>query len=67
MKEFTQKDRTGRNDNQHKYKMSELEFRIMIIRILGGVEKSIESLSGEITEVKSSRDNIKNVKTEIQS
>ena len=29
-------------------KMSEPEFRIRIIRILAGVEKSIESLSAEI-------------------
>ena len=69
--EFTPKERTGRNYSQgHKTdisKMSELEFRIMIIRILAGVEKSIESLSAEIREVKSSQDKIKNALTEMQS
>ena len=44
-------------------KMSELEFRIMIIRMLAGVEKSIEytreSLSAEIKEIKSSQAEIK--------
>ena len=52
-------------------KMSEPEFRIMIIRILAGVEKSIEdtreSLSTEIKELKSSQAKIKNVVTEMQS
>ena len=33
-------------------KMSEPEFRIMIIRILAGVENRLESLSVEIKEVK---------------
>ena len=60
--EFTPKERTGRNYSQgHNTdisKMSELEFRIMI-RIPVGVEKSIESLSAEIREVKSSQDKIK--------
>ena len=32
--------------------MSEPEFRIMIIRILAGVENRLESLSAEIKEVK---------------
>ena len=39
-------------------KMSQPELRITIIRILAGVEKSIESLSVEIKEVKSSQDKI---------
>ena len=47
--------------------MSELEFRITIIRILAGVEKSIESISVEIKEVKPCQDEIKNVITELQS
>ena len=41
-------------------KMSELEFRTTIIRILAGVEKSIESLPVEIKEIKSNQDEIKN-------
>ena len=46
--------------------MSEPEFRIMIIRMLG-VENRLESLSGVIKEVKASQDEIKNVVTELQS
>ena len=47
MEEFTQKERTGRNDNRDLVntdisKMSELEFKTMIIRILTQVEKDIE-------------------------
>ena len=37
-------------------KMSEPEFRIMIIRILAGVKNRLESLSAEIKEVKVSQD-----------
>ena len=48
-------------------KMSEPEFRITIIRLLAGVEKSIKSLSKDIKEVKSSQDEIKNAITEMQS
>ena len=48
-------------------KMSELEFRTMIIRILPDVEKSIEFLAAEIKEVKSSQNEIKNAATEMQS
>ena len=48
-------------------KMSELEFRTMIIRIVAGLKKSIESLFVETKEVKSSQDEIKNAITEIQS
>ena len=47
--------------------MSELEFRIMIIRILAGVKNRLESLSVEIKEVKASQDEIKNAITELQS
>ena len=51
-------------------KMSELEFRIIIIKILTGLEKSIEdtreSLSGEIKELKSSQVNIKKAINEMQ-
>ena len=39
-------------------KMSELEFRITIIRILAGVENRLQSLSAEIKEVKTSQDEI---------
>ena len=48
-------------------KMSEPEFRIMIIRILAGVENRLESLSAEIKEVKNSQNEIKNAITELQS
>ena len=48
-------------------KMSEPEFIIMIVRILAGVKNRLESLSVEIKEVKSSQDEIKNAKTELQS
>ena len=48
-------------------KMSEREFGITILRILTGVEKSIESLFVEAREVKSSQDKIKNAITEVQS
>ena len=47
--------------------MSELVFRTKIIRILAGVEKSIESLFMEIQEIKYSWDEIKNAITEMQS
>ena len=50
-------------------KMSELEFRTTIIRILAQVEKSIESISlhVEIKEVKSSQDEIKTTISKMQS
>ena len=48
-------------------KMSEPKLRIMIIRILAGVENRLESLSVEIKEVKTSQDEIKNAITELQS
>ena len=48
-------------------KMSELELRITIIRILAGVENRLEFLSAEIKEVKPSQDEIKNATTELQS
>ena len=41
-------------------KMSEPEFRIMIIRVLPGVENRLECLSVELKEVKASQDEIKN-------
>ena len=41
--------------NTETSKMYELEFRIMIIRTLAGVENRLESLSVEIKEVKGSR------------
>ena len=53
--------------NTDSSKMSEPEFRIMIIRILAGVENRLESLSVEIKEVKASQDEIKNAITELQS
>ena len=63
MKEFTPKERAGRNDrgltNTGTSKMSESEFRITIIRILAGVENRLESLSAEIKEVKIARMKLK--------
>ena len=47
--------------------MSKPEFRIMIIRILAGVENRLESLYAEIKEVKTSQNEIKNAITELQS
>ena len=47
--------------------MSELKFRITIIRILAGVEKKHIIPSAEIKEVKSSQDKIKNAVSEMQS
>ena len=60
MGEFTPKQSIGRNHsqgiNQHRYKLSELEFKTMSIRILDGVEKIIEdtreSLSAKIKKTK---------------
>ena len=46
--EMTTRDLTNTDTS----KMSEPEFRIMIIRILAGVEKSVESLSVEIKKRK---------------
>ena len=40
-------------------KMSEPEFRIMIIRITAGVKNRLESLSAEIKEVKNRWDEVK--------
>ena len=48
-------------------KMSEPEFRIIIIRILAGVENRLESLSKEIKEANANQDKIKNAITELQS
>ena len=47
--------------------MSEPELRITIIRILAGVEKSLESLSAAKKEAKNSQNEIKNAITELQS
>ena len=51
-------------------KMSEIEFRIMIIKILAGFVKSLEdsreSISGEIKELKYNQVDIKKVINEIQ-
>ena len=51
--------------------MSELEFKTTVIRILVGLEKSIEdtreSLTAEIKELKSSLAEIKNAVAEMQS
>ena len=51
--------------------MSELKFKTTIIRILAGVEKSMEdnreSLSAEVKELKPSQAEIKNSITEMQS
>ena len=52
-------------------KMSELEFKAMIIRIVAGLEDStkdtVESLPIEIKELKSNQANIKNTRAEMQS
>ena len=48
-------------------KMSELEFSMTITRLLVRVEKSIESLSAEIKEIKSNQDEIKKAITEMES
>ena len=48
-------------------KISKQEIRTMIIRILAGVEKRIESLSAEIKEVKSSHHKIKNAVTKMHA
>ena len=52
-------------------KMSELEFRMMIIKMLAGLAKSIEdtreSLSGEIEELKSNKVEIKKAINDEQS
>ena len=48
-------------------KMSEPEFRIMIIRILAGAKNKLKSLSVVIKEEKASQDEIKNAIIELQS
>ena len=56
-----QEERTARDlTNTDTSKMSEPEYRITIIRILAGVENTLESLSVELKEVKSSQDEMKN-------
>ena len=54
--EMTARDLTNTDTS----KMSEPEFRITIIRILGGVKNRLESLSADIKEVKNSQNEIKN-------
>ena len=49
-----QKEMTAKDLITDTNKMSESEFRIVIIRILAGVENSLESLSSGIKEVKAS-------------
>ena len=61
--EMTTRDLTNTDTS----KMSEPEFRIMMIRILDGVGNRLESLSVGIKEVKASQDEIKNAITELQS
>ena len=76
MEKSTPQKRTGKNDsqgfNQYKIgKISELEFKTTIIRILAWVQISIEdireSLSVEIKEINSSQAEIKSAITEMQS
>ena len=72
MKEFTPEERTGRNDswgliNTDISKMSELEFRTMIIRMLSGVEKNHRIPFCGDKRLKSSQDEIENAITEMQS
>ena len=62
-RETTARDLTNTDTSR----MSELEFRITIIRILAGVENRLESLSAEIKEVKNSHNDIENAITELQS
>ena len=59
---MTARDLTNTNTS----KMSEPEFRIMIIRILAGVENRLESLSAEMKEVKYRQNEMKNAITEPQ-
>jgi len=63
-------DCQGPNQYGHNYKIPELEFRIMIVKILAGLEKSIEdtreSLSGEIKELKSNQVKITRAINEMQ-
>ena len=60
--EMTARDLTNTDTS----KMSEPEFRIMIIRILAGVKNRLESLSAEIKEVKN-RMKFKNAIIKLQS
>ena len=60
---MTARDLTNTDTN----KMSDPEFRIMIIRITAGVENRLESLSAEKKEVKNSQNEIKNAITDLQS
>ena len=59
-KKKEQEEKTARElANTDTSKMSDPEFRIMIIRILAGVENRLESLSVETKEVKASQDETK--------
>ena len=49
---MTPRDLTNTDTN----KISEPEFRIMIIRILAGVKSRLESFSAEIKQLKTSQD-----------
>ena len=53
--ETTARDLTNTDNKQD----VQPEFRIMIIRILAGIENRLESLSVELREVKASQDEIK--------
>jgi len=71
-KKITSKKKTARDlNNTDISKMSELEFRMTIIKILAGLEKSMEdireTLSGEIKELKSNQVEIKKAINEVQS
>ena len=62
-----QEETTARDlRNTDTSKMSEPEFRIMIIRILAGGENRLESPSAETKEVKVSQEEIKNAITDLQ-
>ena len=51
--------------------LTEQEFRIIVIRLIAGLEKSIEdrreSIATEIKELKNSHDKLKNVVNEVQN
>ena len=69
MEKFTPKERTGRSDDQrfnhtHISKISELEFKTTVLRILPGLRESIEdtkkSLTAQIKELQTRQAEIKN-------
>ena len=76
MEEFTPKERIGSRMSRdliktNVNKIPELEFKTTVLRILAGLEKSIENtrefLSAEIKELKTSEVKVKNVVTEMQN